>query len=108
MVAGGFKLQHLICVAMVVFMSAFKMPSSSRLFQRSLIVNMNDRQQEQEPYVYDKAPKSAREKAAFKSQVPFSDDMYERLKSSIGQCQFNNSVRSSNSASSWLELLQII
>lgn len=37
----------------------------------------------QEPWVYDTSPKSAREKAAFRSQVPFSQDIYETLKSSI-------------------------
>lgn len=37
----------------------------------------------QEPWVYDTSPKSAREKAAFRSQVPFSQDIYETLKASI-------------------------
>jgi hypothetical protein len=35
------------------------------------------------PWVYDNSPKSAKEKAAFKSQVPFSDDMYEAIKGTI-------------------------
>lgn len=38
---------------------------------------------EQEPWVYDTSPKSAKQKAAFKNNVPFSDDVYETMKSSI-------------------------
>ena len=38
---------------------------------------------EQEPWVYDTSPKSAREKAAFKNNVPFAPEVYETMKSSI-------------------------
>ena len=38
---------------------------------------------EQEPWVYDTSPKSAREKAAFKNNVPFGPEVYETMKSSI-------------------------
>ena len=35
------------------------------------------------PWVYDKTPKSAREKARFGSQVPFKEDVYETMKGAI-------------------------
>lgn len=38
---------------------------------------------EQQPWVYDTSPKSAREKATFKNNVPFGPEVYETMKSSI-------------------------
>ena len=35
------------------------------------------------PWVYDKTPKSAKEKARFGSQVPFKEDVYETMKGAI-------------------------
>ena len=35
------------------------------------------------PWVYDKTPKSAKEKARFGSQVPFDEDVYETMKHAI-------------------------
>lgn len=55
------------------------MLSSSLLKQ----VNRYLRMAEQEPWVYDTSPKSAKQKAAFKNNVPFDDDVYETMKSSI-------------------------
>jgi hypothetical protein len=46
-------------------------------------VNRYLRMAEQEPWVYDTSPKSAKQKAAFKNNVPFDDDVYETMKSSI-------------------------
>jgi len=37
----------------------------------------------QAPWVYDTSPKSAKEKASFRNQVPFSEDIYETLKGTI-------------------------
>ena len=37
----------------------------------------------QSPWVYDTSPKSAKEKASFRNQVPFKDDVYGTLKGSI-------------------------
>ena len=50
----------------------------------NIVVSLSsDRESASMPWVYDTAPKSAREKAAFKNQVPFSDDLYEMIKNSI-------------------------
>ena len=46
-------------------------------------VNRYLRMSEQQPWVYDTSPKNAKQKAAFKNNVPFDDDVYETMKSSI-------------------------
>ena len=38
---------------------------------------------QQSPWVSDKAPKSAKEKASFKNQVPFREEVYETVKGAI-------------------------
>jgi hypothetical protein len=41
------------------------------------------RMADQEPWVYDTSPKSAKEKVAFKNNVPFGPEVYETIKSTI-------------------------
>ena len=38
---------------------------------------------QQSPWVPDKVPKSAKEKASFKNQVPFREDVYDTIKGAI-------------------------
>jgi hypothetical protein len=38
---------------------------------------------QQSPWVSDNAPKSAKEKASFKNQVPFREDVYDTIKGAI-------------------------
>mmetsp|Transcript_13544 Transcript_13544/g.13137 ORF Transcript_13544/g.13137 Transcript_13544/m.13137 type:complete len:156 (-) Transcript_13544:490-957(-) len=73
---NALSLNILVLAIIIVSIAAFKPLISFRSHVSCL-------EMAQEPWVYDTAPKSAREKAAFKSQIPFSEETYDTLKGSI-------------------------
>jgi hypothetical protein len=73
---NSLSLNILVLALIIVSIAAFKPLVSYRS-------HLSCPKMTQEPWVYDTAPKSAREKAAFKSQIPFSEDTYDTLKGAI-------------------------